>query len=73
MIVHQCRNCEIAKLTIPELASLGCDHEIAGYTAIEDKADLEFRRTVALAKDGQPYRFMFYRKGTASKVDYEVH
>ena len=72
MVVHQCLNCEIAKLTIPELASLGCDHDITGYVAIEDKCEMEFRRPVTLAKDGQPCRFMFYRKGTAPKGDYEV-
>jgi hypothetical protein len=73
MVVHQCRNCEIAKLTIPELASLGCDHDITGYRAIEEKAQMEFRRPVTLAKDGEPCRFMFYRKGTTPKGDYEVH
>jgi hypothetical protein len=65
MIVHQCRNCEIAALTISELAPLGCDHDITGYQAIEDKVRMEFRRPVTLAKDGQPCRFMFYRQGTA--------
>lgn len=73
MVVHKCRNCEIAELTIPDLASLGCDHDITGYKAIEDKAEMEFRRPVTLAKDGEPCRFMFYRKGTAPKGDYEVH
>ena len=65
MIVNQCRNCEIAALTVPELAPLGCDHDITGYQAIQDKVHMEFRRPVTLAKDGQPCRFMFYRQGTA--------
>jgi len=73
MVVHQCRNCEIARLTIPELASLGCDHDITGYKAIEDKTNMEFRRPETLAKDGMPCRFMFYRKGTAPQGDYENH
>lgn len=73
MIVHQCRNCEIAKLTIPELAPLGCDHDITGYKSIEDETEMEFRRPVTLAKDGKPCRFMFYRKGTAPKGEYEIH
>ncbi len=73
MIVHQCRNCEIAGLTIPELAPLGCDHDITGYKAIEDKTEMEFRRPVTLAKDGTPCRFMFYRKGTAPEGDAEIH
>lgn len=65
MIVHRCRNCEIAALTVPELAPLGCDHDITGYQAIREKIGMEFRRPVTLAKDGQPCRFMFYRQGTA--------
>ncbi len=73
MIVHSCRNCEIAGLTIPELAPLGCDHDITGYLAIQDKTGMEFRRPETLAKDGKPCRFMFYRKGTAPDGDYEVH
>jgi len=64
MIVHQCRNCEIAKLTIPGLSPLGCDHDITGYRAIEKKVGMEFRRPQTLAKDGQPCKFMFFREGT---------
>ncbi|WP_099025769.1 L-2-amino-thiazoline-4-carboxylic acid hydrolase, partial [Mycolicibacterium palauense] len=66
MVVHQCRNCQIAALTVPELAPLGCDHDITGYRAIGDKTRMEFRRPVTLAKDGQPCRFMFYRQGWPS-------
>jgi len=73
MVVHRCRNCEIARLTVPELAPLGCDHDITGYQAIADKTGMEFRRPETLAKDGKPCRFMFYRKGTAPKGDYETH
>lgn len=73
MVVYRCRNCEIARLTIPELAPLGCDHDITGYKAIQDRTDMEFRRPETLAKDGKPCRFMFYRKGTAPKVDDDVH
>jgi len=73
MIVHRCRNCEIAQLTVPELAPIGCDHDITGYKAIEDKTDMEFRRPETLAKDGKPCRFMFYHKGTAPKDDHEIH
>lgn len=65
MVVHECRNCRIAELTLPELAPLGCDHDITGYKAIEERTGMEFRRPVTLAKDGQPCRFMFYRAGTA--------
>lgn len=65
MIVHNCRNCEIAKLTIPELSPIGCDHDIVGYKAIQEKTKMEFRRPETLAKDGQPCKFMFFREGTA--------
>jgi len=65
MVVHDCRNCEIAKLTIPGLSPLGCDHDITGYAAIGDLVNMDFRRPVTLAKDGEPCRFMFFRKGTA--------
>ena len=71
MVVHECRNCRIAELTLPQLAPLGCDHDITGYRAIEERTGMEFRRPVTLAKDGQPCRFMFYRAGTAP--DEEVH
>lgn len=73
MIIHRCRNCEIAHLTISELASLGCDHDITGYRSIEEKTDMEFRRPETLTKDGRPCRFMFYRKGTAPEMDAEIH
>ncbi len=73
MIVHRCRNCEIARLTVPELAPLGCDHDITGYKAIEGRTNMEFRRPKTLAKDGEPCRFMFYRKGTAPNAGIEVH
>lgn len=73
MIVHRCRNCEIAELTIPELAPLGCDHDVTGYRAIQDKVSMEFRRPETLAKDRKPCRFMFYRKGTAPEGAGEVH
>lgn len=65
MIVHDCRNCAIANMTIPELAPLGCDHDITGFQAISDKIGMDFRRPTTLAKDGKPCEFMFFRKGTA--------
>ncbi|MCB1143919.1 MAG: L-2-amino-thiazoline-4-carboxylic acid hydrolase [Leptospiraceae bacterium] len=65
MIVKKCQNCEISKLSIPDLAPLGCDHDITGYKSIEDKVNMEFRRPQTLAKDGLPCKFMFFRKGSA--------
>lgn len=73
MVVHECSNCQIARMTIPELAPIGCDHDITGYKAIEEKVQMEFRRPQTLAKDGKPCRFMFYRKGTASQDNSEVY
>lgn len=73
MIVHECSNCKIAGMTIPELAPLGCDHDITGYKAIEQKVQMEFRRPQTLAKDGKPCRFMFYRRGSAVQDNSEVH
>jgi hypothetical protein len=69
MVVHECRNCQIAALTAPELAPLGCDHDITGYASIEERTGMQFRRPTTLAKDGQACRFMFYRAGTAPAGD----
>jgi hypothetical protein len=71
MVVHECLNCTVAAMTAPKLSLLGCDHDITGYRAIEERAGMQFRRPTTLAKDGQPCRFMFYRAGTAP--DGEVH
>lgn len=73
MIVRDCRNCQIARLTVPELATLGCDHDISGYPAIEATTHMQFRRPKTLAKDDEPCRFMFYRAGTAPPGAYENH
>ena len=73
MVVEQCFNCKLAQLTIPELARMGCDHDIVGYPHIEDKTQMVFRRPVTLAKDGKPCQFMFYRKGTEPQGPYENH
>ncbi len=65
MLVHECKNCMVAQLTIPELAKLGCDHDITGYKSIEKLTKMEFRRPQTLAKDNKPCKFMFFRAGTA--------
>ncbi len=67
MIVSDCKNCQISNLTIPELSTLGCDHDITGYKSIEKLTKMEFRRPQTIAKDGKPCKFMFFREGTASK------
>ena len=65
MIVHECKNCIIAELTIPELAKLGCDHDVTGYKSIEKLVKMEFRRPQTIAKDDKPCQFMFFKEGTA--------
>ena len=65
MIVHECKNCIVSQLTIPELAKLGCDHDITGYKSIEKLTKMEFRRPQTIAKDNKPCKFMFFREGTA--------
>ncbi len=65
MMVHDCKNCKIADLTIPDLAKLGCDHDITWYQAIADKLKMEFRRPQTIAKDNKPCKFMFFRKWKA--------
>ncbi|MEL6846433.1 MAG: L-2-amino-thiazoline-4-carboxylic acid hydrolase [Bacteroidota bacterium] len=65
MIVHNCRSCAIAQLTISELGPMGCDHDITGFEAISEQIQMDFRRPTTLAKDGKPCEFMFFRKGTA--------
>ncbi len=55
----------------PEIAKLGCDHDLAGYPCIEDRCNAEFRRPCTLAKGGEYCDFHFYRKGFAPKGDFE--
>jgi hypothetical protein len=49
----------------PDVAKLGCDHDLAGYPLIERATQSEFRRPCTLAKEGEYCHFQFYRKGTA--------
>lgn len=65
MIVTSCRNCDIANLSIPALAKMGCDHDCVGYPAISEQTQMDFRRPTTIAKGGDVCRFMFFRKGTA--------
>ncbi len=66
--VTSCANVELfGALGVPELGKFGCDHDIAGYAAIEDDVNCEFRRLCTLAKGSDHCLFEFYRKGTAPK------
>lgn len=64
--VNSCANIELFEaIGCPELSSLGCDHDLAGYPLIEEAAQCDFRRKCTLAKGGDCCHFEFYRKGTA--------
>ena len=68
--VTKCANVEVfGALGCPELGRLGCDHDLAGYPAIADRHDVEFRRPTTIAKGGDVCRFRFYRKGTAPTTE----
>ncbi len=64
--VTSCLNIELFEgIDCPELGTLGCDHDLAGFPLIEDAVKCEFRRPCTLAKGGDCCHFHFYRKGTA--------
>ena len=64
--ITTCANVELfGELGVPELGKFGCDHDLAGYAAIEDDVDSEFRRLCTIAKGDDRCVFEFYRKGTA--------
>ena len=64
--ITTCANVELfGELGVPELGKFGCDHDLAGYAAIEGDVDCEFRRLCTIAKGGASCVFEFYRKGTA--------
>jgi hypothetical protein len=68
--VTRCSNVEVFNaLGCPELGKLGCDHDLAGYPAIADRHDFEFRRPCTIAKGGDTCEFRFYRKGTAPDTE----
>ena len=66
--IISCANVELfGELGTPELGKFGCDHDLAGYAAIEDDVECEFRRLCTIAKGDDHCLFEFYRKGTAPK------
>jgi hypothetical protein len=68
--VDECINVEVfAELDCPELAPFGCDHDLAGYPAIADSVEAEFRRPCTIAKGAETCEFRFYRKGTAPDTE----
>jgi hypothetical protein len=69
--VTKCTNCVIGDaFDCPEIAKLGCDHDLAGYPVILDKVDAEFRRPHTIAKGDDYCDFHFYRKGTAPDTEH---
>ena len=69
--VTECANVVLAKsFDCPEIAKLGCDHDLAGYPVIVDKVNAEFRRPHTIAKGDEYCDFMFYRKGTAPDTEH---
>jgi len=71
IIVTECANCVLGKaFDCPEIAKLGCDHDLAGYPVIIDKVDAEFRRPHTIAKGDEYCDFNFYRKGTAPDTEH---
>jgi cyanate lyase len=71
IIVTECANCVLGKaFDCPEIAKLGCDHDLAGYPVIVDKVNAEFRRPHTIAKGDEYCDFMFYRKGAAPDTEH---
>jgi len=70
-VVTECVNCILGKaFDCPEIAKLGCDHDLAGYPVILDKVNAEFRRPHTIAKGDEYCDFHFYRKGTAPDTEH---
>lgn len=70
IIIDKCANVEMANaFDSPEMARVGCDFDLAGYPAIEDRVNAEFRRPCTIAKGSDHCKFLFYRKGTAPDTE----
>jgi hypothetical protein len=71
IIVTRCANCVLGEaFDCPEIAKLGCDHDLAGYPVILDRVNAEFRRPHSMAKGDEYCDFHFYRKGTAPDTEH---
>ena len=68
--MDKCANVEMAHaFDVPELAPIGCDSDLAGYAAIVEEVNTEFRRPCTIAKGSDHCKFLFYRKGTAPDTE----
>lgn len=66
IVVDRCLNVEAGRMFgCPEIAKLGCDHDLAAYPLIDPVVNAEFRRPCTLAKGDSYCDFNFYRKGFA--------
>jgi len=64
--VSSCANVELFEaIGCPELNTIGCDHDLAGYPLIGEAVQCELIRPCTLAKGGEYCHFHFYRKGKA--------
>ena len=64
--ISTCTNVELFnELNVPELGRFFCDHDVAGYAAIEQDVNCEFRRFCTIANGDDHCLFEFYRRGTA--------
>ena len=69
--VTECVNVTLCKsFDCPEIAKLGCDHDLAGYPVIVDRVNAEFRRPHTIAKGDEYCDFHYYRKGTAPDTEF---
>jgi hypothetical protein len=74
IVVDRCLNVELANtFGVPELAKIGCDHDIVAFPPVEERTNSVFRRPCSLAKDGVDCDFHFYRKGFEPEGPYEIH
>ena len=72
IVVDSCLNVEIGKMfDCPEIAKLGCDHDLASYPFVEPAVNAEFRRPCTMAKGDEYCDFNFYRKGFAPQGVFE--
>jgi hypothetical protein len=72
IVVDRCLNVEIGEMfDCPEIAMLGCDHDLASYPHVDPLVNNEFRRPCTLAKGDSYCDFNFYRKGYAPEGPFE--
>jgi hypothetical protein len=72
IVVDSCLNVEVGKMfDCPEIAKLGCDHDLASYPFVDPVVNAEFRRPCTMAKGDSLCDFNFYRKGFAPQGAFE--